>query len=154
MAIFPLLLSPPLEEPPPSRVPEPDVEVADADSLAELVRLNDDVTVSKTVLVGGPAGVDVLCGNDDELLEGVLDVLELVGGGDDDVLLVEVVVGGGGGVELVVEVVVGGGAGVDVVDVEVVVWGAVGAVGDVVSAAPPGELVVLDMVKDWRLSRG
>jgi len=97
MAIFPLLLSPPLEEPPPSRVPEPDVEVADADSLAELVRLNDDVTVSKTVLVGGPSGVDVLCGgNDDELLEGVLDVLELVGGGGDDELLVEVVVGGGG----------------------------------------------------------
>ena len=153
MAIFPLLLSPPLEEPPPSIVPELDVEEADADSLAELVRLNDDVTVSKTVLVGGPAGVDVLCGNDDELLEGVVDVLELVGGGD-DVLLVEVVVGGGGGVELVVEVVVGGGAGVDVVDVEVVVVGAVGAVGDVVSAAPPGELVVLDMVKDWRLSRG
>ena len=39
-------------------------------------------------------------------------------------------------------------------DVEEVVAGAVGDVGDEVSAAPPGELVVLDMTKDWRLSRG
>ncbi len=100
MAILPLSLSPPLEEPPPSVEPAPDVEVADTDPVEELVRLNDDVTVSKTVLVGGPSGVDVLCGgddddDDDELLEGGVGVLELVGGVGVDELLVEVEVGGG-----------------------------------------------------------
>jgi hypothetical protein len=68
MAIFPLLLRPPPEDPPVSMA-EPDVEEGDDVSVAELVRLKEDVTVSNTVLVGGPLGVDVLSGNDELLLD-------------------------------------------------------------------------------------
>lgn len=156
MAILPPLLRPPLEEPPPPMA-EPDVDVAVDDvSVPVAVRLEEVVTVSNTVLVGGPGGLDVVSGGGVELLGGGPGVLEVVCGGGE--LVVDVVVGGGGGGdELVVEVVVGGGGGgVVVVGVVLVVSGGGGGVGvEVVSPAPGTPVLVLfDMIKVWRLSRG
>jgi hypothetical protein len=113
----------------------------------------DSVSVLMIRVVDGASGggvlVDVCWGG---LLMG--DVSVVVGGGGEEELLV-VVGGGGGGVEVVV-----GGAGDDVVGavVEEVVAGAgslvVGVPGSVDVEVSGTVLVLLDMVKVWRFSRG
>lgn len=79
--------------------------------------------------------------------------LEVVGGAG-GVLVGGVEVGGGGGAELVVGVVVGGTGVDDELGMVVEVVGGTGAVGVDVFTPPSAELVVFDMAKVWRFSRG
>jgi hypothetical protein len=164
-AIFPLLLSPPLE--PPLGLIAGSDDVVDAGTSWELVPefVADRVTVSNTklvccVCVGASLGLELIGGGvEAELLGGASEVtgggVEVLDGGGAS-LLIDVVVGGGG----VSEVVVGGagveeelGGGGELVEVGSA-GGEVGAADDEVSTSPPPELVALDMTKVWRFRRG
>lgn len=113
------------------------------------------MTVWYTVLVSGAFGVELVCGggNDELLGDDVGRALEVVGGAG-GVLVDGVEVGGGGGGELVVGVVVGGAGVDDELGMVVEVVGGPGAVGVDVFTPPSAELVVFDMAKVWRFSRG
>jgi hypothetical protein len=140
---------------------EPVVELgAVVESPGWLVRVKDSVTVVYAVLVcgggGSSFGVEELCGGVGGVE--VLDVgggsSELVGGGGGELVVdggggggsSEVVVGGGGGGGSS-EVVGGGGGGASVVD-----SGGSGTGDDV--GTSPAAVVLSDMEKIWRLSRG
>lgn len=150
-AILPLLLSPALA-PSLGLIASPPVVVDGGGRVSVAggwVGWSVDVKI-KVLVDGGGSGDDVLSGGGSV---GILDEVGVVdegGGGSSD----ELVDGGGGGSSDEVVVVVGGGGGGSVDELgggSVEVGGGGSSVCVDVSGSP---LVLLDMMKVWRLSRG